>query len=276
MRIKAKKSLGQNFLKSKSVAGVIVDAGDIHAGDIVLEIGPGKGILTEKLVILAGKVIAIEKDDNLSLFLKEKFVKESKNGRIDIVNKDILDFDPKILKFYGKTYKIVANIPYYITGLLFRKFLESDFQPEKMVFLVQKEVAMRIMARDPRHGGASNKESLLSISVKAYGEPKFIKKVPARYFSPEPKVDSAVLLVDNISKKHFKNIDENRFFEILKSGFAHKRKVLIKNLESITKDKEKLREIFLKNNIPEKTRAENLTLDNWLKITKEIKISFIK
>jgi 16S rRNA (adenine1518-N6/adenine1519-N6)-dimethyltransferase len=263
MKIRAKKSLGQNFLKSKTVVEIISSAGDIKNTDIVLEIGPGKGVLTEKLLVMAKKVIAIEKDDNLSLFLKEKFKKELDSAKLILLNKDILDFDPKELKKYGKTYKIEANIPYYLTGLLFRKFLENQFQPDKIVFLVQKEVASRIVASDC-------KESILSVSIKAYGEPKFIKKVPARYFSPEPKVDSAVLLVNNISKKHFHNIDENRFFEVLKSGFAHKRKVLIKNLENVTKDKEKLKQLFQKYNISEKTRAENLQLGDWLRITREI------
>ena len=119
-------------------------------------------------------------------------------------------------------YKVIANIPYYITGLIFRKFLSGNIQPKKLVIMVQKEIADRIIARD-------GKESLLSLSVKAYGTVKKIMKVEKENFSPKPKVDSAILLVDNISRVFFKEISEEKFFKVIKTGFAHKRKLLKKN-----------------------------------------------
>jgi len=258
MNHKAKKSLGQNFLKSKKIVSDIIDVGDIHADDIILEIGPGKGILTEKLLFFASKVIAVEKDRELVEFLKEKFKTEIEKGKLDLIEKDILDFDPELLRFYKTPYKLIANIPYNITGAIFKKFLQTKNQPEKMVLLIQKEVAERIIARD-------KKESILSISVKTYGKPKIIKKVGAGNFSPKPKVDSAVLLIDDISKKNLENIDEKIFFEILKTGFAHKRKLLIKNLSVLKPDAQtNWEDVFEKCGINTKSRPENLTMENWL------------
>jgi len=260
--IRAKKSLGQNFLKSQKALSSIVAAGDIKSSDIILEIGPGKGALTEKLLVLASKVVVVEKDGELVLFLKEKFKEQIKKGKLEILEKDILDFDPEILKFYNLPYKIIANIPYYITGAIIRKFLESRYQPEKMVLLLQKEVAKRIVA-------SNKKESILSISVKAYGKPIYIETVQKRYFSPEPKVDSAILLIEDISKKLFidNNIAEKKFFEIVKTGFAHKRKVVSSNLKTIFGDKTV--NILDECEVKEKSRAEDLGLKDWICLAKK-------
>ena len=195
MEFRAKKSLGQNFLKSKKALEAIVLAGEISENDTVLEIGPGQGALTEKLLETGAKIIAVEKDDRLIEFLKEKFSKEITSEKFEIIHGDILEIDLDFLK--NKSYKLIANIPYYITGLIFRKFLSGNIQPEKIVILVQKEIADRIIARD-------GKESLLSLSVKVYGTPKKIMKVEKENFSPKPKVDSAILLIDTISKNFFK------------------------------------------------------------------------
>ncbi|MEK7186755.1 MAG: rRNA adenine dimethyltransferase family protein, partial [Patescibacteria group bacterium] len=145
--MKAKKSLGQHFLRSEKALMSIVDAADINADDVVLEIGPGEGVLTERLMFFAGKVIAIEKDDGLYEFLKTKYKKEIERGKLDLIHGDILDFDPSLLRFYKDFgYKIVANIPYNITGAILKKFLSADYQPETIVLLVQREVAKRIVA----------------------------------------------------------------------------------------------------------------------------------
>src|SRR5690606_28133956 len=159
-----------HFLRSDRALKDIVDAGEIHADDIVLEIGPGEGALTERLILLAAKVIAVEKDDRLYEELKEKFYEEIRKDRLDLIHGDILDFNPENLAFYEDfSYKIVANIPYNITGAIIRKFLSADYQPELMVLLVQKEVAERI--------ARSKKESILSVSVKAYGNPHYVGTV---------------------------------------------------------------------------------------------------
>lgn len=255
MDIPAKKSLGQNFLKSKTALFKMIEAGEINENDIVLEVGPGKGALTEKLLEKAKKVIAIEKDDRLIPFLNEKFVTEIQNGKLEIVHGDILDLELPKLNL-SNSYKLIANIPYYITGIFLRKFLETNTQPERIVVMVQKEIAQRIVAND-------RKESLLSISVKVYGIPKMIMKVDKENFSPAPKVDSAILAITGISKDLFQknNINEERFFEVLHAGFAHKRKILSSNLKNILPT-EKI--ATLKINI----RAEDLKVEEWINIIK--------
>ncbi len=250
---RAKKSLGQNFLKSEPALRAIVEAGEIKSEDIILEIGPGKGALTKKLLEKSGKVIAVEKDHELFELLHEKFVKEIKSGSLELLNEDILEFDVNKL---GK-YKIIANIPYNITGAILKKFLTAENQPERMVLMVQHEVAKRIAARD-------GKESILSISVKAYGNPKLVMKVPARYFTPSPDVDSAIILIENISRKTFveNKINEENFWEIVKKGFAHKRKRLGGNLKNVVSS-QVLQDLHLENK-----RAEDLSLKDWVMLAK--------
>jgi len=255
---KAKKTLGQHFLKNPSVIKKIIDAADPTHDDLVLEIGPGDGILTKELLGFAGKVIAVEKDRRLISVLQKKFAGEITAGKLDLVEKDILEWDEKILSFYRHPYKLVANIPYYITGAILEKFLSSKVQPSCVVLMVQKEIAERIIAR-------SKKESLLSLSVKAYGKPKITAKVPRGNFYPMPKVDSAILSIENISKNNFSSARaEKRFFEILRAGFAHKRKKLIRNLEIV--DGTNWKGIFKKEGLPENIRAERVPLETWLRL----------
>ena len=263
--MRAKKSLGQNFLTSQSVVDKIVETANLTPEDVVLEVGPGKGVLTQALLRTVGKVIAVEKDDALIYLLKEKFAKEIESGKLVLIRGDILTFDFKNLE---NKFKIVANIPYYITGEFLRKTLSSDIQPTQMVLLVQKEVAERI--------AKSKKESILSLSVKVYGEPKYVQTVKAGSFNPAPKVDSAILSIENISKDFFSNIEvqprcsaEEKFFKVIKTGFAHKRKLLINNLNNFSEVKppknwkEKLKKAFKQAKIEEKARAEDVELSQW-------------
>lgn len=258
--MRAKKSLGQNFLKSNLALQKIIGAGEIKKGDIILEIGPGKGALTSKLLENAGTVIAVEKDIELYNFLKEKFAEQIASGTLLLFHHDILTFDIQtaLLRPCLKSgeYKIIANIPYNITGAILKKFLTNKNQPERMVLMVQHEVAKRIVGRE--------KESILSISVKAYGEPKIIMKVEARYFSPIPKVDSAIIAIKHISRKFFKenNINEEKFWELVKAGFAHKRKRLAGNLKKL-----KNSENAALNELGNK-RAEDLSLHDWVMLAK--------
>lgn len=267
--IKAKKSLGQNFLKSIPALKKIIEAGEIKEGEIILEIGPGKGALTKYLLDKSSCVVAIEKDKRMIEFLKEKFQKEIDEKKLILLEKDILDLEIKDFKKNKENYKIIANIPYNITGAILKKFLTEENQPEKMVLMVQKEVAERIAKQDNK----KPKENLLSISVKAYGTPKIIMKVPKRYFSPMPKVDSAILKIENISKKLFidNQIKEEDFWEIVHLGFAHKRKTLIKNLEKHKKNLSWLN-IFNQLNIKTNNRAEDLQIDDWIRIIKNSNI----
>jgi 16S rRNA (adenine1518-N6/adenine1519-N6)-dimethyltransferase len=280
--MRAKKSLGQNFLKSVPALRKIVAAGEIKKSETILEIGPGRGALTAGLLEVAGRVIAVEKDRELFEFLQEKFKKEIEAHSLILVCEDILEFNASeaISKFFSGPrfsgslprpdhsknlkslrYKIIANIPYNITGAILKKFLASEHQPERMVLMVQYEVAKRILG----HGKDGGKESILSISVKAYGEPSLILKVPARYFRPAPKVDSAVIAIKNISRRLFweHKIDEEKFWEIVKKGFAHKRKKLSGNLKGVV-SADQLAALSLKDK-----RAEDLSPDSWIALTKQ-------
>jgi 16S rRNA (adenine1518-N6/adenine1519-N6)-dimethyltransferase len=268
-----KKSLGQNFLTSEAAVFKIIQAAKIvpWTDNTVLEIGPGRGVLTTALLAAGAHVVAVEKDHELFVALQEKFAAEISAGALNIIEGDILAFSPEI--FASKPYKIVANIPYNITGQIIKKFLSEvpeGQQPSLMVVLLQKEVTERIIAAD-------KKESILSISVKAYGEPKKITVVNRGSFFPAPNVDSAVLSIENISKKHFaplagENFSEKKFFEVVRAGFAHKRKMLAPNLSDFftTISKEKILDALHKAGVSEKARAEDLTLENWLQISKAL------
>lgn len=264
--MRAKKSLGQNFLKSPAIINKMVVAGEVTDKDIVIEIGPGKGALTTALLGHAKKVIAIEKDPELVLLLSQKFKEDIEKGKLVVLEKDALEVD--LSTYLGnKPYKVVANIPYYITGALLRTFLSGKIQPQALVFLMQKEVADRILARD-------GKESILSLSVKAYGTPSYVQKVSAKAFTPSPNVDSAILKVSNVQKTNF--ADENEevlFFKLIKTGFAHKRKTVLKNLSELL-PKEKIATVLEKQNLDQKVRAEDIPLVQWLDMTKELKIVY--
>lgn len=252
--------LGQNFLMHPRIAERIADVAGLSPDATVLEIGPGKGILTRALLARAKRVIAVEADAELVSQLHSTFQKEIADGRLELVHADIrkFDFEMRLNLSYSLkqgAYDVVANIPYYLTGELFRLLLESEHQPASITFLVQKEVAERI--------ARSKKESILSLSVKAYSEPKYEFTVKRGAFTPAPKVDSAVLSIRDISRKNFESrAEEKRFFKILHAGFAHKRKFLRSNLKDAGASP------ALLASIPEKARAEDIILDAWLSLCK--------
>ncbi|MEK7208671.1 MAG: 16S rRNA (adenine(1518)-N(6)/adenine(1519)-N(6))-dimethyltransferase RsmA [Patescibacteria group bacterium] len=253
MLIKAKKTLGQHFLRSERALKTIIKTARLAAGETVLEIGPGRGVLTEALLAADARVIAVEKDDCLISFLQNKFARAVKDEKLILIHDDILEFD-LASKLKAKTYKLVANLPYYLTGRILRQFLTATHQPQAMVLMLQKEVARRIVA-----GGG--KESILSISVKVYGEPCYIMTVPAAGFYPQPKVDSAVVLIDQINKKNFPAGGEEKFFTLLKRGFGGKRKMVKNNLTLPAK-------VLSACRIVPTARAENLNLNQWLCLAK--------
>src|SRR3989344_5005703 len=180
------KRLGQHFLINKSIVDLIVKIGNVSKKDVVLEVGPGKGVLTEMLAQKAKKVIAVEKDKELVEYLKDKFINQK---NVEIIYGDILKTSTKNHGLKTVDYKLIANIPYYITSKFLRIFLsDKELRPSLMVLMLQREVAERIIAKD-------GKESLLSLSVKAYGEPEVIKIVKRGNFFPPPKVDSAIIKI---------------------------------------------------------------------------------
>lgn len=271
-----KKSLGQNFLRDPKILKKIVDFAQIEKTDTVVEVGPGEGTLTKLILEKVEKVIAIEKDERMVEFLNEKFKSEIESSKLQIIYGDALEIENllKNAKLEIENYVLIGNIPYYITGALFKKALESENRPKSLTFVVQKEVAERIMAR-PSHKATAGKardgkESILSISIKAYGEAYYGGIIKAGSFYPAPKVDSAIIAVREISVEKLKHINIQTFFHILKMGFAHKRKLLIRNLSRTGLDTLEMKEVFKKCGLSEKVRAEDLKVEDWLRLTKEL------
>lgn len=248
MKLHAKKSLGQNFLTHHGTLNKIIAAAKIHSTDHIIEIGPGKGVLTAELIERSKKVETIELDDRLIPLLTEKFT----NSNLKIHHQNALEFSPP------KTpYKLVANIPYYITSPIINHFLREQSairRPQSLTLLVQKEVAQKICA-------APGKLSVLALQVQLFGTPKIISKVPPTHFSPAPKIESAILQIDLFKKPLVKDNDLPKLFNLIHRGFAHKRKKLIRNLGT---PKEQFQKLGLNENI----RAEELTLLNWLELFK--------
>lgn len=246
--IPAKKSLGQNFLKSQKALLAMVEAGEVVEEDIVVEIGPGKGALTKYLLEKGSTVIAFEKDHRLIELLNEKFQEFILNKKFFLYEKDILEVD---IEDYVKTeYKLIANIPYYITGEITRTFLSGKCKPSIMVLLVQKEVADRIVDK---------KETILSLSIKVFGTPKKVMIVQKEYFSPSPKVDSAIIKISNVSNPFKTKEEELRFFTLIKKAFGQKRKKINTTLKEF-KDQIKDWEII------KDKRPEELGVEEWKSI----------
>lgn len=253
--VKAKKSLGQNFLQDESVLQQIIEAAELTPEDHVLEIGPGKGALTEKLIPNVKQLTAVELDDRLIPFLKIDF---NKNDNFELIHGDALQFIPP-----STPYKIVANIPYYITSPLLNHYLLEQFQdgnpPETIVVMVQKEVAEKIVAKSGKH-------SMISLQVHLFGEPEYVCTVPSEAFHPAPKVDSAVIKI-RVAKQPKIDADLKKLFWLFKVSFAQKRKKLSKNLAAVFRKKPaEIREQLEQISINPDVRAEALTMDEWQKL----------
>ncbi|MFH1461231.1 MAG: 16S rRNA (adenine(1518)-N(6)/adenine(1519)-N(6))-dimethyltransferase RsmA [Patescibacteria group bacterium] len=262
--LKPNKRMGQNFLIDQNIAQKLIQTANISKQDIVLEIGPGLGILTKKLAGEARKVIAVEKDKKLAEILKE-ILKDWDN--IEIIQGDIL-------KIQGLRYGlIVANLPYYLTAPAIRMFLESAHPPQSINLLIQKEMAQRICARPPRlrpsgYGGQA-RMNLLAVSVQFYSRPKIIHYVSKTCFWPQPKVDSAIIQITNIQKP--KGVNIKKFFQIVKAGFSSPRKQLINNLSNkLDIPRERIKTALTQCNLLHQARAENLSLEDWKLLTRGV------
>jgi len=260
-KIYPSKLRGQNFLIDNNVLDKIEKAADLDKKDNILEIGPGFGALTERLTNSGANVLAVELDKFLYNYLAEKF-KNKKN--LKIINKDILKLsETEIIKKLSNKYRIIANLPYSITGAVLRKFLESDSPPEQILVMIQKEVGERILAKP----GQMN---LLALCVQFYGQPKILFKVKKTSFYPVPKVDSVILQISQIGKNKIE-LDEKKFWGIVRAGFSLKRKKLIGNLvKAGIADKSKLEQIFSKIGVKESVRAQELSLRGWVELCKDV------
>ncbi|MCK5122870.1 MAG: ribosomal RNA small subunit methyltransferase A [Candidatus Pacebacteria bacterium] len=266
--LKVLKRLGQNFLIDEKVLNEIIRASELNKDDFILEIGPGLGTLTDELVKKCGTVVAIEKDKKMAeLIFKEAELpigSSASRAFLKIINDDILKINlNKLIEEYSKNkkYKLISNIPYYITSPVIKLFLENSIQPELIVLLVQKEVAERICAKP-------GKLSILALSVQIYGEPEIVSYVDKAAFYPEPKVDSAILKIKNI-KKEFSEEYYKKLFKIIKIGFSSKRKKLANNLSAgLYLTKKESEDILQQSNINLNTRAQELSLEEWDKLVK--------
>ncbi len=317
-QIKPNKLLGQNFLIDRAVLKKIIAAADLSKDDIVLEIGPGLGILTEELAKHVGQVVAVEKDKKMAEIVRN-IIKDKNVKNVEIVEGDILKINPSVLAFSHPersegslanasanklrdssprqggaqndihcNYRVVANIPYYLTSHLIRKFLESDNQPQEMILMVQKEVTQRICAKPPEM-------SLLAVAVQFYAQPKIVSYVSKNSFWPRPKVDSAIIKItlyatpihgfhtddtDNIicvgasallETERRKRAFRVQFFRVVRAGFAHPRKQLINNLSQGLKiDRVKISETLKKIGLAPEQRAETLSVNDWIKLSERL------
>lgn len=257
--LKPRKGLGQHFLVDEGVLGIITSAAELSPEDLVVEVGPGLGILTQELARRAGGVIAVELDDKLAALLK-KTLASFKN--ITIINDDMLNIEPgDLLKGQkGSLYKVVANLPYYITSPVLRHFLEASARPQMMIVMVQQEVAEAIAARP-------GDMSLLSISVQFYGRPEIVSRVPAEAFYPAPEVDSAVLRIDLYPEPAVAVSDEGGFFELVRAGFAAPRKQMANSLaQGLGLGKAQVLPLLEEADIAPSRRAETLALEEWARL----------
>lgn len=250
--LRARKGLGQHFLVDGAVLDTIIATARLAAGDTVVEVGPGLGILTGELVKRAGKVIAVELDKRLAELLRET----PGTGNLTVVNDDILNVSPAAL-VSTPDYKVVANLPYYITSPVLRHFLEAGLKPAVMVVMVQKEVAEQIAARP-------GKMSLLSVGVQFFGRPEIVDYVPARCFYPVPEVDSAILKIDVYPAPVIPVDDETSFFNLVRAGFSAARKQLVNSLSRGTGlSKTGVTPLLEAAGIAAERRAESLSLEEW-------------
>jgi len=265
--LRARKGLGQHFLIDGEVLELITSTAKLTAADVILEIGPGLGILTKELAKQAGWVIAIELDSKLAAILEQTL---ASLDNVTIINQDILKIDltallqeqkmsfpPKVNPF---TYKVVANLPYYITSPILRHFLEAPVKPQIMVIMVQKEVAEAIVAEP-------GQMSVLSISVQFYGEPSIVSYVPAHCFYPAPEVDSAILRINPYPQPAVAVTNESSFFELVRAGFTAARKQLANSLaQGLGLSKAEVLSLLAEAHIVPQRRAETLTLDEWARL----------
>ncbi len=256
--LRPNRELGQNFLTDGAALDAMLAAAELGPEDTVIEVGPGLGVLTWELIRHAGKVWAIEFDRRLADRLQE----ELHAPQLEVVRNDVLRVDPAVLLGGTTGYKVVANLPYQITSAILRHFLEATMPPERMVVMVQREVAERVAAAPPEM-------SVLAHSVQIYAEPRIVARVPAAMFVPAPKVDSAVLLLVRRPRPAVDVDDINALFRVIKAGFLHGRKKLVNGLGGglaamgTPVDKEALLAAMEHARVDPNRRAETLTLDEW-------------
>lgn len=259
--IKPKKGLGQSFLADEAQIKKIIHSAEIGKDDTVLEVGPGPGTITFSLLQQARRVIAVEKDKPLAEFLKTEF---SDYKNLEVISGDILKINLAKLELTPRGYKIVANLPFYLTNYFLRRMLEEKIKPSEMTLVIQKEVAERIIAE-------GNKESILSLAIKMYGEAELVDIIPSEAFYPPPEVATAIIKIRIFKKPRLGAGERELFFRLIKIGFSAKRKQLKNNLaggHGITA--KEAENVLSKAKINPRVRAEDLRFDDWVRVMKNI------
>jgi len=267
--LRPRKGLGQNFLVDPIALERIVAAAGPSPQDTVLEVGPGPGGLTELLLEQAGRVVAVEIDPAMVALLRERF---SEKPGLHIVEGDFLDLSP--LDLLGLAlprdgsphphYKVVANLPYYITSAVLRRVNESPLRPTRAVFTVQREVAARLVA-------GPGDMSILAVSIQLFGEPRIVARVPAGAFYPAPKVDSAVVRIDYLDALPLAEEETARFFRVVRAGFGQRRKQLHNALTAgLSLPNAAVRAALERAGIDPRARAETLTVDQWVDLLRAL------
>lgn len=253
-----RKSLGQNFLHDPNMLDKIVSIAELTKNDLVLEVGPGTGLLTERIAQAAKELTSIEVDERLQPVLAEIVAQHS---NLSIRYQDILTLD--VTKLYAsQPYIVVANLPYYITSAILRHLLESDHRPSRLVLTMQMEVAERMIAKP-------DDMSILSVSVQFFGRPQIAARLKPSVFWPRPEVDSAVVRIDTYDQPIVDVPDTKTFFRVVRAGFGQKRKQLKNALGSgLALDTEKANLLFDLSKIDSRRRAETLTLEEWASLTR--------
>ena len=258
MALQNNKSLGQHWLKDRDILADIANDAELSIDDFVLEIGPGLGTLTSEILRRAGRVLAVEFDAELARKLPGQFP----GKQLEVVNEDILQFD---LSRLPAGYKVVANVPYYITSKIIEKLMTAENKPSTVVILVQKEVAERVAARQ-------GEMSILAVSAQVYAETRLGVEVPKEYFTPPPKVDSQVVVLETRETPVVKPDDERLFFRVVKAGFSSKRKKLRSSISAgLALDKLATDQLLTSAKVDPNDRAEDLSLEDWLRIMENYK-----
>jgi len=257
------KRLGQNFLIDQRALKKVIKAANLKATDLILEIGPGPGNLTIELAKKSQMVLAVEKDSFMVEILKGNLKKHQINN-VKVIQEDILRLDPLKYKLKPQGYKIVANLPFYLTAPVIRKFLETSYLPKELVLIIQKEVGQRICSQPPRL-------NLLAISVQFYAQPQIMAFLSKKSFWPIPEVDSALIKITPQPSPHNSDlVFRQQFFQLVKAGFQQPRKQILNNLAKglNLKNKETIKTWLLKHQIRPEQRAETLSLEDWLRLVK--------
>lgn len=258
MALQNNKSLGQHWLKDRDILAGIADDAELNSDDFVLEIGPGLGTLTSEIFRRANRVLAVEFDAELARKLPGQFP----GKQLEVVNEDILQFD---LSKLPAGYKVVANVPYYITSKIIEKLMTAENKPSTVVILVQKEVAERVAA-------APGDMSILAVSAQVYAKARLGIEAPKEYFTPPPKVDSQVVVLETRSEPLVKAADERLFFRVVKAGFSAKRKKLRSSISAgLALSKQATDELLQAADVSPDDRAEDLSIDDWLRIMNHYK-----